>query len=371
MKLAFLIFKYFPYGGVQRDMLRIAQDCVRLGHTVTIFTGEWRGEQPANIEVVLLTSRGWLNHQRHQHLIKQMQSVVVTGQFERVVGFNRMPGLDVYFAADPCYAERMQHEPWYKKLSGRYRFFSAMERAVFGQHTSTQLLMLNQRDQAIFQQWYGTPAQRFHVIPPNIPLQRFADLPVQDYRAYVRLAFGLPGDAIVLLTVGSAFVRKGVDRAIEALAALPTDLRQRCYLLAVGEFESASNMSRYASQRGVAAHCIEAGGRPDVAALMLGCDVLIHAARSELAGIVLIEAMTAGLPLLVTDVCGYAPYIQRGEAGYVLASPFNQQDMNRALALMLTHLAVSTWGQQARQFVEQLASEQQTMPEARLICQQT
>ena len=371
MKLAFLIFKYFPYGGVQRDMLRIAQDCVQLGHTVTILTGEWRGEQPANIEVVLLPSRGWLNHQRHQSLIAHMQSAVAAGQFDRVVGFNRMPGLDVYFAADPCYAERMQHEPWYKKLSGRYRFFSAMEQAVFGADAATELLLLNQRDQTIFQHWYGTPAQRFHVIPPNIPLQRFADLPAQDYRAYVRQNFGLPDNAIVLLTVGSAFVRKGVDRAIDALAALHADLRQRCYLLAVGEFESASNMSRYASQRGVAAQCIEAGGRPDVAALMLGCDLLIHAARSELAGIVLIEAMTAGLPLLVTDVCGYAPYIREADAGQVLASPFNQQEMNRALALMLEHLAVYGWGKKARQFVEKLASEQHTMPEARLICHPT
>lgn len=367
MKFAFLIFKYFPYGGVQRDMLRIARDCVSLGHTVTIFTGEWRGERPADIRVQLLQARGWLNHRRHQSLIKQMQQAVAEEGFDCVVGFNRMPGLDVYFAADPCYAERMSHEAWYQKLSGRYRFFSAMEQAVFGAQSSTQVLLLNQHDQAVFQRWYGTADQRFHLIPPNIPLQRFEGLTNTEARSDLRQTFGLPADAVVLLTVGSAFVRKGVDRAIDALSSLPDSLKQRCWLLAVGEFESSSNMQAYAAQRGVADRCIEAGGRPDIPALMLGSDLLIHAARSELAGIVLIEAMTAGLPVLVSGVCGYAGYVAEAQAGQVLAEPFAQASMNQALQQMVQQLDTQAWGQQARRFVEHMAARQLDAPEARII----
>lgn len=296
-----------------------------------------------------------------------MQQAIAQGQFDRIVGFNRMPGLDVYFAADPCYAERMSREPWYKKLSGRYRFFSAMEQAVFGAQARTQILLLNQHDQAVFQRWYGTDQTRFHLIPPNIPLHRFADLTDQDYRAYVRKTFDLPEDAVVLLTVGSAFLRKGVDRAIDALSSLPDTLKQRCWLLAVGEFESSSNMRAYAAERGVAERCIEAGGRPDIPALMLGCDLLIHAARSELAGIVIIEAMTAGLPQLVSGVCGYAGYVAAAQAGEVLPEPFDQAVMNRTLQAMLTTLPQQTWGQQARAFVTQLAAKQVNAPEARII----
>lgn len=367
MKLAFLIFKYFPYGGVQRDMLRIARDCVAQGHEVTIFTGEWRGDVPQDITVNLLKATGWLNHHRHQSLIRQMRQAVAQGDFDRVVGFNRMPGLDVYFAADPCYAERMAREPWYKKLSGRYRFFSAMENAVFGKQATTHILLLNQHDQAVFQRWYGTESKRFHLIPPNIPLQRFSALPAQDYRAYVRQAFKLPEDAIVLLTVGSAFVRKGVDRAIDALSSLPAPLKQRCWLLAVGEFESSSNMKAYAEKLGVADRCIEAGGRPDIPAMMLGCDLLVHAARSELAGIVLIEAMTAGLPLLVTEVCGYAGYVSAAQAGEVLPEPFNQAQMNLVLRGMIEQLPTQSWSEHAKAFVQEMARTQIAAPEARII----
>jgi UDP-glucose:(heptosyl)LPS alpha-1,3-glucosyltransferase len=68
---------------------------------------------------------------------------------------------------------------------------------------------------------------------------------------------------------------------------------------------------------------------------MLGADLLIHPAYSELAGMVLLEAMIAGLPVLATDVCGYAFHIERAQAGRVLDSPFEQAGLNRLLAWML------------------------------------
>ncbi|MCY1435630.1 Lipopolysaccharide core biosynthesis protein RfaG [compost metagenome] len=49
----------------------------------------------------------------------------------------------------------------------------------------------------------------------------------------------------------------------------------------------------------------------------------------------LLEALVAGLPVLVTDVCGYAHYIAEADSGRVLSSPFEQDDLNRTLAGML------------------------------------
>ena len=43
MKLAFCLFKYFPYGGLQRDFVRIARACIERGHTVEAFCLAWQG----------------------------------------------------------------------------------------------------------------------------------------------------------------------------------------------------------------------------------------------------------------------------------------------------------------------------------------
>jgi len=45
---------------------------------------------------------------------------------------------------------------------------------------------------------------------------------------------------------------------------------------------------------------------------------------------ILLEALTAGLPVLATDVCGYAFHIQQAGAGRVLASPFCREQCDAA-----------------------------------------
>ena len=54
MKMAFVLFEYFPFGGLQRDMLAIAQAAETRGHQVTIFTRDWDGDKPDAISVRLL-----------------------------------------------------------------------------------------------------------------------------------------------------------------------------------------------------------------------------------------------------------------------------------------------------------------------------
>jgi UDP-glucose:(heptosyl)LPS alpha-1,3-glucosyltransferase len=371
MKFAFVIFKYFPYGGVQRDMLRIAEDCAKLGHQVTIYTGEWRGDLPANpnIQVSLLKSAGWSNHQRHQSLINAMQASLKLDAVDLVVGFNRMPNLDVYYAADPCFMARAHDEKnWLYRLTGRFRFFRDCEQAVFGADKICKILLLTERDKATFKHWHHTQDARFYLLPPNIPVEIFAGKNKANSRVYVREQFGLPSQANVILTIGSAYLRKGVDRAIAGLASLPEALKNNTWLIAVGEHESASTFMQDAKKLNVTERCILAGGRADVADLMLGADVLAHPARSELAGLVIIEAMTAGLPVLVTDVCGYASHIQQAGAGVVLKSPYQQNELNSALQAMLD-APQAHWQQAGVDYTQAILQQSSASAEADLIIQ--
>jgi UDP-glucose:(heptosyl)LPS alpha-1,3-glucosyltransferase len=367
LKFAFLIFKYFPFGGVQRDMMRIAEDCAKQGHQVTIYTGEWRGDLPNNIEVKLLACKGWSNHQRHQSLIKAMQTAIKLNPVDLVVGFNRMKDLDAYYAADPCFIARaMDEKNWLYRLTGRFRFFRDCENAVFNLQSKCKILLLTERDKSIFQHWYHTPDDRFYVLPPNIPSEKFAGKKKATSRTYFREQFGLPPQANVVLTVGSAYLRKGVDRAMIALANLPEAVKKNTWLIAVGEHESASTFTQDAKRLGIAERCILAGGRADVADLMLGADVLAHPARSELAGLVIIEAMTAGLPVLVTDVCGYASHIQLADAGVVLKSPYHQIKCNDALAKML-EAPQARWQQAGLDYTQHMLKQSLGSAEADLL----
>ncbi|MEZ0287831.1 MAG: glycosyltransferase, partial [Methylophilus sp.] len=336
MKFAFLIFKYFPYGGVQRDMLRIARDCVALGHQVTIFTGEWQGPQPADIQVRLCAGSGWRNHTRHASLINAMQHAVRSEHFDLVVGFNRMQPVDVYFAADSCFIAKAHEErPWWYRLTSRYRWFQQAETSIFSPASHTHILTLTAQEQATFQHWYQTPSERFHLIPPILDPQRFPAFDRTQSKQWLAEAFGILPEHTALLLVGSGFKTKGADRAVTAIASLPESVRKNVRMLIIGQ-DNPRWLQKHIHVHDLSSQIQVLGGRDDIPKLMQACDWLVHPARRELAGHVLLEAMASGLPVLTTDVCGYAPHIASAGAGMVLASPFSKQALNRTLATALT-----------------------------------
>jgi UDP-glucose:(heptosyl)LPS alpha-1,3-glucosyltransferase len=70
-------------------------------------------------------------------------------------------------------------------------------------------------------------------------------------------------------------------------------------------------------------------GRDDIPRFLLGADILMHPAYSENTGTVLLEAIASGLPVLASDVCGYAHYIVEAQAGALINSPFDQNIFNQ------------------------------------------
>jgi UDP-glucose:(heptosyl)LPS alpha-1,3-glucosyltransferase len=76
-------------------------------------------------------------------------------------------------------------------------------------------------------------------------------------------------------------------------------------------------------------------GRDDVPRFLLGADIMLHPAYLESGGIVLLEALVAGLPVIATDNCGFAPFIDKAGGGMVIPSPFSQARLNSELARLV------------------------------------
>ncbi|TBW03247.1 glycosyltransferase [Azotobacter chroococcum] len=335
MQLAFILYKYFPFGGLQRDFMRIALECQQRGHAIRVYSMFWEGEIPAGFEVLIAPVKALFNHARNERFTAWVQADLARRPVDRVIGFNKMPGLDVYYAADPCYEDKAQtlRNPLYR-LWGRYRHFADYERAVFAPQSKTQILMISEVQQPLFVKHYGTPAERFHLLPPGISADRRAPANAGEIRADFRREFGLGGDDLLLVQIGSGFKTKGLDRSLKALAALPAALKQRTRLIAIGQ-DDPRPFQLQVKALGLSGRVEILSGRSDIPRFLLGADLLIHPAYNENTGTVLLEALVAGLPVLVTDVCGYAHYIAEAGCGQVLPSPFDQERLNRALADLL------------------------------------
>ncbi|MBF4605079.1 glycosyltransferase [Curtobacterium sp. VKM Ac-2884] len=117
-----------------------------------------------------------------------------------------------------------------------------------------------------------------------------------------RLAAGSPqqrDDRFTVVSVGSLIERKGLDRTWAALQQLDRPVHWRV----VGEGPLRTELEALRRRSGLVQVSIE-GGHANPYGYMAAADVLVHGARSEAWGIVLLEAMAVGTPVVATGSIG-------------------------------------------------------------------
>lgn len=327
MKIGFVLNDYFPFGGLQEDCLATAWATHTRGHEVHIFTQSWKGEPPRELKVHLLGKKGWSNISRNRHFFDALRPKLAKHQLDGVVAFSRIPDADIYFAADPCYVERVKHKSAWYKLNARHWHYASLENSIFSSAQPPETLVLTDREIDAFHQHYGTPRTKFHQLPPGVERNTHTAAEATQQRAELRTELGTSEDTTVALFLGSGFRIKGLDRALRAIRANQAAAPELEFWI-VGNGKPA-RFQKLAEQAGVPVRFL--GGRADTHRFFNAADFLLHPAYSESAGKVLLEALTHGLPVLTTDTCGYAPHILKANAGTVIESPFSQNKLNQTV----------------------------------------
>jgi UDP-glucose:(heptosyl)LPS alpha-1,3-glucosyltransferase len=362
MMLAMLIYKYFPYGGQQRDFLRIVERCLAAGHQVRVYCLRWEGAVPCGIQLVNVPVKGLSSHTRYQRFSAWVKQDIQNNPVDAVIGFSKMPDLDLYYAADPCFAARLQREnSLIKRILPRYRHFLAYEKAVFDKDSRTEVILLSPQQHSEFCENYPGCKPRLHQCAPGIDASRLPSTDAAEERRLFRAKYSLGDNDIALLQIGSSFRIKGIDRSIRALASLPHDIRSRTQFYIVGR-DKPGDYEKLARSLGVGDRCHFLGGRDDVPLFLRGCDLLLHPAYSESAGYTILEAVINGLPVLTTDTCGYAFHVHKARAGEICTSPFSQNEFNNMLLSMLESTTRELWQQHGLAYAKQI--DVTGMPEA-------
>src|SRR5687768_5910978 len=97
MRLALAISSLFPSGGLQRDCVNIARLLKEAGSDVVIVTADHRERMNSyGVPIEVWSSSALTNPGRDLQLGNKLAAASGT-RFDRIVGFNKMPGLDVYY----------------------------------------------------------------------------------------------------------------------------------------------------------------------------------------------------------------------------------------------------------------------------------
>lgn len=186
--------------------------------------------------------------------------------------------------------------------------------------------------------WAKLPASRYTIIPNTIHPERYGMAPK---RADLLQRYGLQGKKVILTLarLDSRERYKGIDEVLEALPSLLVQEPSLCYLIA-GDGDDQARLATKAKQLGVADQVVFAGYVPeaDKADLLRLADVFAMPGRGEGFGIVYLEALACGVPVVGSQLDGSREALRGGELGE-LADPADLVSVQACIlrALNKTH----------------------------------
>lgn len=339
MKLVFAIYSYFPYGGLQKDFLRLAEEVLSRGWSLTVLAAEWEGEKLQGARTEILKTHGLTNHARMASFGKAVRDFVreerARGEKLSLLSFNRFGGADYYFAADNCLAERAarKHSKLNLALNPRYRTMLKLEEEVFSSRSRTKILYIVDTQKEEYRKIYGTPEERFFYLPPGIDKSCALPEDFQEKREKKRHEILVDPELTLIVLVGANLLTKGADRLLDVFARLPQKLQRKCRIYLAGSITE-KKCRALAEKRRIIDRVIFGGARKDVPELLLAADLMVHPAREEATGTVLVEALTMGLPVVCSGACGYSSYV-RDSGNIVLPEPYSHEELLAALISLL------------------------------------
>jgi UDP-glucose:(heptosyl)LPS alpha-1,3-glucosyltransferase len=332
----------FPRAGVTGGVERVALDLLRFQSTRrdTCFVGE------------TLDAQG-LRHERVQP--------APTLRFLRPLAFRRAaaarlgalrPATTLSFGANcppgDVYWVQSVHKAWLenggdvvfhglpvpaavRKLLLRHQVLLRLEHDYFVNHRPRAILCTSQREVDDLVRLYRIPRDILHVVPNGFDAALFSPARRAAQRSDMRQIIGATDDDIVVLMVANEWHRKGLGTLLEAMAAVGNP---RLRLDLVG-LRAPDDYRPLAQRLGLADRMHWHGPSADVGQFHAAADVFALPTTYEPFGLVIIESMASGLPVITSRLAGASSAITDGANGLLLDDPRDAAQLTKHLDRLL------------------------------------
>ncbi len=210
---------------------------------------------------------------------------------------------------------------------------------------------------------YGADPAKIRVIPPGVDLRHFRPIPADEARRRV----GIPCGERSILFVGRIEPLKGIDTLLRALAILrdrwPQAVEHTCLVIIGGDpwaEDPDAEMARLQAMReelglGDLVAFIGAKGHEVLPYYYAAASVVVVPSYYESFGMVALEAMAVGTPVIASDVGGLSYLVQHGVTGFRVPRR-SPEVLAERLRLLLTDEALrQQMGRQAREYARRYA----------------
>ena len=349
MKIAVVIPKYGLVGGAESFSYEVTERlAVSNGFEIHVFANQWlRGKSPIFFHKVRILP--------FPRFLRQISFAYFSNKLIRTEKFDLIHSHDRIFQMDLFTMHSIPHKTWIKEV--RHKHLSLFDRAmswvekkgIIGPH-KPMVLPVSSLVKRELLKVYDIPESKIHVIHPGVSISRFSALDKEDCRHEIRERHGLSQNDVVVLFVGMNFEIKGLELVLKGVAGLvgKEDRNSKLKVLVVGKGER----KRYIAlcrELGIANRIIFTGVTREVEKYYLASDIFAMPSQFDTFGLTVLEAMTAGLPVIITRRVGAMDLIDSGVQGFVLSENPSPLDMTAALASLMEKEDRLKMGENAQQ----------------------
>jgi len=327
-------------GGVERVVFEAARHlkdrcCVSV--LARSFPGDDGGELPRGVSVFRLGGRELPLGFGLRQTRRLSRRVVARERFDVVAGFGVQAPEDsvVWMQSvhavwwEQCRRTRRGMGRWMQAANPFHKIVLSMEAELLLQRRYRRLIALTPEVKDDLVRFYGVNPSHVDVLSNGFHPEEFHLGLREVHRAEGRRLLGIPEASKVVLFVANEWERKGLIPLLEAMSALDEDV----HLVAVGRLPKDMFMRR-AERLGLAKRVHIVGPTSKVSRWFGVADVFALPTSYEAWGMVLIEALASGLPVLTSRCAGAAAAVSEGKNGVLLDDPRS----GREVALGLENL---------------------------------
>ncbi len=321
-------------GGAELHLLTLCRHLKRLGiETIVAYLKEARSSRPlrgdfeaAGIPVLYLGGDGagfvrpWLR--LHNLLIQEKPDILHT-HLPRADLLGFLSRLGGFSSSWVCSVHGIYANHW----RGRWTL------PLFGPiwRRADRIIAISEAVKNWLVQEYRLPPEKVQVVYYGIELKQWAS-PIRD----LRVTWGLVGKPLVG-TVGRLESVKGHDLLIRAMPSVVRQFPQTTLLIAGHDpWGYGRILERLVTQLGMERHVRFVGFQSDIPSFLHAIDVFVFASRSEGFGQVVIEAMAAGKPVVVSRIAPLTEIVTDGETG-LHAEPENPESFAEKILWLFSH----------------------------------
>jgi UDP-glucose:(heptosyl)LPS alpha-1,3-glucosyltransferase len=285
---------------------------------------------------------------RQLSFVRQTARLLQRRRFDASVACGRGIAEDIIWAHTGSHAATMlgaartyYYNPFLRTLrryqdrySAKCWIYGWIEQRCFARRPQPYVISVSEMEAREYEQFYGVDRDRIRVAYSVVDVDRFSPETRKRLRESARLRLGLQDEPAILF-VGQNFKRKGLRLLVEAAGLLRNKGHSFRVLVGGGSLHQARPFVRLAEQLGCAQSVHFLGPTRAVEELYAAADVFCLPSFYDTFGMVVLEAMACGLPVITSRFAGVSEVIQDGVSGVLLHQEHDSVELAQRLEELL------------------------------------